>query len=76
MKLSQKEKVVLRKVFNEMLKSNNLFCGCYDAKNGNASFMHGISTVMEYLAYSIDDNLGDEFSEIFINNMLNSSKKT
>lgn len=60
------------KIVLEDLKKCNLFCGIYDAKNGKDSFMHGICTVMENIACSAKD---ENFSDIFMNNMIESQKK-
>lgn len=63
-------------VFEDILNSG---CGCmvgiYDAKNGNQDFMHGISTVMEWIAYRVSVADGDAFSDLFISNMIESEKK-
>ena len=37
--------------------------------------MYGVSAVMEYLAYRVSDEYGDEFSEMFSKNMLDSENK-
>ena len=55
------------------LKECPLFCGDYDAKHGNKSFMYGISTVMETISYYADD---EDFSTMFLDNMVNSEKKS
>ena len=52
-----------------------MFVGNYDAKNGSAEFMHGIEVVMEYTAYNICDEHGDDFSNMFIKNMIASEQK-
>lgn len=57
------------------LQKHPMFCGLYDAKNGKEDFMHGINTVMEYIAYSISDEVGDEMSSRFVNNMIWSEDK-
>lgn len=62
-------------VFDD-LKECGLFCGKYDAKNGNKSFMYGVSTVMESIAYNICDEVGDDFSKTFIKNMVESQENT
>lgn len=72
--LNQEEKKVIEKVVDGMTECG-LFCGKYDAKNGSAEFMHGISTVMEYLAYLVSDEYGAEFDETFLKNMIKSKKK-
>lgn len=72
--LNQEEKKVIEKVVDGMTECG-LFCGRYDAKNGSASFMHGVSTVMEYLAYLVSDEYGAEFEKKFLNNLIKSEKK-
>lgn len=72
--LNQEEKKVIEKVVDGMTECG-LFCGRYDAKNGNEHFMYGVSTVMEYLAYLVSDEYGDEFSDTFTKNMIKSEKK-
>lgn len=72
--LNQEEKKVIEKVVDGMTECG-LFCGRYDAKNGSAEFMHGISTVMDYLAYLVGENYGAEFEEKFLKNMIESEKK-
>lgn len=53
------------------LKECQLFCGKYDARNGNEHFMYGISTVMEVIA----SYAGDEtFEEMFLQNMYESER--
>lgn len=74
LELNQEEKKVIEKVVDGMTECG-LFCGRYDAKNGNEHFMYGVSTVMEYLAYLVSDEYGDEFSDAFTKNMIKSEKK-
>ena len=65
-----------RIVFNDILNSEcGLMVGKYDAKNGDEKFMHGISTVMEWIAYRVSEVDGDEFSDLFIKNMIASEQK-
>ena len=59
----------------EKMSNCGLFIGKYDAKNGNENFMHGINTVMEYLAYEVSEEYGDNFSDMFTKNMLDSENK-
>lgn len=69
-------KEAYRIVFNDMMNSGcGLLVGKYDAKNGDEKFMHGIDTVMEWIAYKISEAQGDDFSELFIKNMIESQKK-
>lgn len=65
-----------RIVFNDILNNGcEMFIGKYDAKNGSEKFMHGVATVMEYIAYNICDEQGDDFSNFFIKNMIASEQK-
>ena len=65
-----------RIVLNDILNNGcEMFVGSYDAKNGSAEFMRGSATVMEYIAYSICDEHGDDFSNLFIKNMIASEQK-
>ncbi len=69
-------KEAYRIVFNDMMNSGcGLLVGKYDAKNGDEKFMHGIDTVMEWIAYKTSEAQGDDFSELFIKNMIESQKK-
>ena len=63
-------------VFNDIVNSGcGLMIGKFDAKNGEEHFMYGISTVMEWIAYKVSDEVGDEFSDLFIKNMIESEKR-
>ena len=54
------------------LKECELFCGKYDARNGNEHYMYGISTVMEVIA----NYAGDEgFEDMFLENMTKSEER-
>ena len=72
-KYTDQEREVLKKVVEDM-KGCGLFIGRYDATNGSPVFMHGISAVMEYLAYTVSEEYGDKFSDEFINNLIKSEK--
>ena len=52
-----------------------LFIGTYDAKNGSRSFMHGISTAMESIAYNASEDTDEKFSKLFYDNMIKSEQK-
>ena len=70
-------KEAYRIVLNDILNNGcEMFVGNYDAKNDSAEYMYGISAVMEYIAYSICDEQGDDFSNLFIKNMIASEQKT
>ena len=65
-----------RIVFNDMMNSGcGLLIGKYDAKNGNEKYMFGVDTVMEWIAYKVSEAQGDDFSELFTKNMVESQKK-
>ena len=65
-----------RIVFNDMMNSGcGLLIGKYDAKNGNEKYMFGVDTVMEWIAYKVSEAQGDNFSELFTKNMVESQKK-
>ena len=72
--LTKHEKETLKNIFEE-LKKCGLFVGKYDAKNGDENFMYGICSVMESLAYMIDEKYGNDFCHDFCENMLTSEEK-
>lgn len=60
-------------VLNDILeKGCGLMVGKYDVTNGDKHFMYGVSTVMEYIAYSVNEEIGCEFEELFLENMIKS----
>ena len=59
----------------EKMSNCGLFVGKYDAKNGDKDIMCGVLTVMEYLAYEVSEEYGDNFSNTFVKNMLDSENK-
>ena len=65
---------MIRNLVEEMSECN-LFVGKYDAKHGNKRYMYGISTVMEWLAYQVSEEYGDNFSDMFFGNMYDSENK-
>lgn len=65
-----------RTVYNDILnKDAGLFVGKYDAKNGNKDYMHGIATVMEFIAINVSEADFDDFVNMFFNNMLESRER-
>lgn len=65
-----------RIVFNDMMNSGcGMLVGNYDAKNGSAEYMHGVLMVMEWIAYRVSDPQGDDFSDLFVKNLIKSEKK-
>ena len=73
MKLTREEKQTIQKVIEDMSECG-LFCGRYDAKNGSKQFMYGISVVMEYLAYLVSEEYGDQIESEFLKNMKKSEE--
>ena len=65
-----------RIVLNDILNNGcEMFVGKYDAKNGSEQFMHGIGTVIEYIAYNVSDEDGYVIENLFIKNMIESEQK-
>jgi hypothetical protein len=64
----------LEELLNEM-QHIGIFNGTFDAKHGSWEFMHGVAAVMEYLAYEISEDYGDEFQEKFWKNYRRSLDK-
>lgn len=62
-------------VFKDLTKDEGLFTGRYDAKNGSKQYMHGVSSVMEYIAYRVGEDCLDAFNEHFVNNLIKSEEK-
>ncbi len=62
--MSEELRECYKKVFYDMRKVP-LFSGIYDAENSSEEFMHGICTVMEYIANSISMDNGQKFSDVF-----------
>lgn len=77
-KMEDTAKVEAYKIVLEDLLDKNIgvLRGKYDAVNGNEQFMYGVSTVMEMIAYSVNEKTGDSFSEMFFKNMEKSEKNT
>jgi len=65
---------MIKKLIEEMSECG-LFIGKYDAKYGDKYFMYGVQTVMEYLSYKVSDEYGDNFSSMFLKNMIDSESK-
>lgn len=65
-----------RIVLNDILNNGcEMFVGKYDAKNGSEKFMHGIGTVVEYIAYKVSDEDGSAIENLFVKNMIASEQK-
>ena len=62
-------------VLNDILeKGCGPMIGKYDAVHGDKPFMYGIYTVMELIAYSVNEEIGYEFDELFLENMIKSEE--
>ena len=60
-------------VLNDILeKGCGTMVGKYDAVNGDKRFMHGVAMAMEYIAYNVNEEIGCEFEELFLENMIKS----
>lgn len=64
------------RVVYEKLMEVPLFRGVYDAKNGNEHFMYGISTVMEFIAKLVSEELYEEYNDMLHRNMTASEQRT
>mgnify|MGYP006923196963 CR=1 FL=1 len=64
----------LEELLNEM-RQIGIFNGTFDAKHGSWEFMHGVACVMEYLAYQVSEECGENFSKEFFKNMEKSIDK-
>ena len=61
-------------VYNDLINCS-LFAGKYDAINGSQSFMHGIETIMGYIAEEVSPAEHKRFDELFSENMTLSLEK-
>lgn len=58
-----------RIVYNDILNRDiGLFLGRFDAKNGKPEFMHGISTLMEFIALECSETDYEDFQKIWFEN--------
>lgn len=73
--MTEQLKEAYKMVFDDMTSKVELFTGIYDAKHGSKEFMYGVSTVMEYIAYSIDEETGIDFEDLFVNNLIKCKKE-
>lgn len=62
-------------VLNDILeKGCGPMVGKYDAVHGDKPFMYGVASVMEYIAYNVNGDIGCEFEELFLENMIKSQE--
>ena len=65
---SQEKKEAYNYVFDDLISNyGDLFRGKYDAKNGSASFMYGIWTVMDVIAHNAKKD--EVLNALFFTNM-------
>jgi hypothetical protein len=73
MKMNKTIQDAYRIVLNDMMNSGcGLLVGEYDARNGDISYISGVSTVMEWIAYKVSEETGDDFSTLFTKNVIKS----
>ena len=48
--------------------------GKYDAVHGDKPFMYSVASVMEYIVYNVNGDIGREFEEFFLENMIKSQE--
>lgn len=75
--MDERTREAYQRVFTDILNRNvSLFLGRYDAVHGNDKFMHGIATVMEFIAENAGgDACLREFEDIWIDNFVESQKE-
>lgn len=66
---------MIKELIEKMTSEVSFFNGKYDANHVSEHFMNGIGAVMEYLSYCVSEEYGDNFSQKFLKNMLDSEKK-
>ena len=62
-------------VLNDILeKGCGPMVGKYDAVHGDKPFIYGVSSIMQYIAYNVNKDIGREFEELFLENMIKSEE--
>lgn len=62
-------------VFYDLILSGcGIFQGKYDALKGSKLYMYGVSFVMEYIAQQVSEGCYDDFSDLFMLNMVKSEE--
>ena len=64
------KKYAYKIVYKDLINQEGLYIGKYDAKHGKISFMNGISCVMESIAFSISEDTGETFIDLFLGNLI------
>ena len=67
--LTTEEKKTLESIINRAMNEIGLLRGEYDHINGNEHFMYGINTAIEFFAYLVSKEFGEEVSDKFFENM-------
>jgi len=64
-------------VYDDIINSDvGIFKGVYDASHETSEyFEYGVMNVMEFIASNVSEECLNSFSEIFVNNMVESQKK-
>ena len=70
------QKQAIKELLTDLTNSSALFRGIYDAKNGSEEFMYGMITVMEAIAYKVDEDYAEKFTQNFLKNMQKSLDKS
>ncbi len=63
------DKQAFKRVYDRLMEGPVLFRGTYDAKNGSEHYMHGISTVIEWIAQEISEETRVKYEATFSKNM-------
>ena len=66
------DKEAFKRVYDNLIKGPELFRGIYDAENGSEEYMHGISTVLEYIAQQVSEDKRAQYEDMFTKNMIES----
>jgi hypothetical protein len=73
MKMNKTIQDAYRIVLNDMMNSGcGLLVGEYDARHSDISYISGVSTVMEWIAYRVSEETGKDFSILFTKNFIKS----
>ena len=69
------KKYAYKIVYRDLIKNEGLYVGKYDAKHGGRMFMSGIHFVMESIAYSVSEDTGEAFIDLFFGNLIASEEE-
>lgn len=71
--LNDIEKSTLKNIFDRI--DVGILKGNYDVTHGDVHFMYGVLTAMNFFAYLVSEDFGDEFDNNFTRNMIDSEEK-